>query len=208
MIDARLYLVAGARLAAGELAALVPELADAGVDMIQLREKAMEAGDLLRVGEPVALACKAAGVPFIVNDRPDVALALEADGVHVGQNDLPPNFARGLLGGRIVGLSTHAPREVDRAIELDELIDYFVVGPVHATPTKAGRPAVGLDLIRYAASANTTLPWFAIGGVNHTNIDEALGAGARRVVVVRAISEAQDPASAARRLKDRLQAEL
>lgn len=206
MIDAHLYLVATARLAAGELADLVPDLARAGVDMIQLREKDMEAGDLLRVGEPIALVCKTAGVPFIVNDRPDVALALDADGVHLGQNDLPPEFARNLLGDRVVGLSTHAPDEVDEALKLERLIDYFVVGPVHATPTKAGRPAVGLQLVRYAAAATAALPWFAIGGIDHTNIDEVVEAGARRVVVVRAITDAPDPVAAASALKERLSA--
>ena len=204
MIDARLYLVARARLAAGDLAALVPELADSGVDMIQLREKEREAGELLRVGEPIALACKAAGIPFIVNDRPDVTLALNADGVHLGQNDLPAAFARDLLGDRIIGLSTHRPEEVDAAIELEETVDYFVVGPVHSTPTKAGRDAVGLDLVRYAASVGPPLPWFAIGGIDRTNVDEVLAAGAERVVVVRAITEADDPPAAAAALKERL----
>ncbi len=205
---ARLYLVARARLGAGHLSDLIPELADAGVDLVQLREKDMEAGDLLRVGEPIALACRAAGLPLIINDRPDVARALDADGVHLGQNDLPPQFARGLLGDRMVGLSTHRPQEVDEATELGESIDYFVVGPVHETPTKAGRPAVGLELVRYAASSGTSLPWFAIGGINEGNIADVIEAGARRVVVVRAITEAPDPPSAAAALKNHLASSL
>ncbi|MGH2698188.1 MAG: thiamine phosphate synthase, partial [Actinomycetota bacterium] len=111
MDDTRLYLVAPARLAAGELAALVPELVDAGVDLIQLREKEAEAGDVLRLADPILEACRAASVPFILNDRPDVALALKADGVHVGQNDLPIEFARRFLGDGILGLSTHSVGE-------------------------------------------------------------------------------------------------
>ena len=204
MIDARLYLVAPARLVAGELFDLIPELTAAGVDLIQLREKEMEAGDLLRVGEPIALACKAAGVPLIVNDRPDVALALEADGVHLGQNDLPVPFTRELIGDRMIGLSTHEPHEVDVALELDGLIDYYVVGPVHETPTKVGRPATGLALVRHAAASSTTLPWFAIGGIDESNVDRVLDAGANRIVVVRAITQAGDPPAAAAALKSRL----
>ena len=201
MIDlpnARLYLVAPHRLAAGLLYELVPELAAAGVDLIQLREKEMEAGDVIRVGEPIAAACKAAGVPFIVNDRADVALALDADGVHVGQNDLPVAATRELVGRRIVGWSTHAPEEVDAAAGHD--IDYFAVGPVAETPTKPGRPAAGLDLIRHAARV-ATQPWFAIGGIDEELLPSVMEAGATRIVVVRAITEAPDPAAAARRLK-------
>jgi thiamine-phosphate pyrophosphorylase len=200
--DARLYLVAPARLEAGELASLVGELADAGVDVVQLREKELEAGDLIRLGEPVAEACRAAGIPFIVNDRPDVALALGADGAHLGQNDLPVPIARRVLGGGIVGLSTHAPSEVDDA--LDEDIDYFAAGPVYPTPTKEGRPAAGLELVRYSASKRPAVPWFAIGGINPATLPDVLEAGARRVVVVRAITQAPDPPSAAARLRDLL----
>ena len=200
--DALLYLVTPARIAAGDVAGMVTELKEAGVDLLQLREKDMEAGDLIRAGEPIRDACRAAGVPFIVNDRPDVALALEADGVHVGQNDLSAQVARRILGAKIVGASTHTTEEIDDAME--DMPDYVAVGPVYETPTKPGRPAVGLDLIAYAART-VTLPWFAIGGVNADTLDEVLGAGARRVVVVRAITEAKDPAAAARSLRDRLE---
>lgn len=196
--DARLYLVATHRLHAGLLHELVPDLAAAGVDVIQLREKEMEAGDVIRVGEPIAAACKGAGVPFIVNDRADVAFALDADGVHVGQNDLPVDFARLLMGPRVVGWSTHAPEEVDAAAGHD--VDYFAVGPVAETPTKPGRPAAGIDLIRHAAAV-ATKPWFAIGGIDQALLPLLLEAGATRVVVVRAITEASDPASAAAELK-------
>ena len=204
MDEARLYLVAPARLAVGQLAELVPELAEAGVDLIQLREKEAEAADVLRLAGPVLEACKAAGVPFILNDRPDVALALGADGVHVGQNDLPIAFTRRIFGDGIVGLSTHATGQVDRALGRSDLIDYFVVGPCFTTPTKPGRPAAGLELVRYAAEQHTTLPWFAIGGINESNLDEVLTAGATRIVVVRAITEAADPVAATTSLKQRL----
>jgi thiamine-phosphate pyrophosphorylase len=198
--EARLYLVATARMRAGSLAELVPELAAAGVDLVQLREKEMEAGHLLAVGRPVATACRAAGIPFIVNDRPDVALALEADGVHVGQDDIPPEIARRLLPSGIVGLSTHAPGEVDDALGRSG-VDYLAVGPVYETPTKRGRPAVGLDLVRYAADANPKRPWFAIGGIDERSLPDVMAAGATRIVVVRAITEAPDPPAAAAALK-------
>lgn len=192
--EARLYLVAPARLRAAPLHELVDELVRAGVDLIQLREKTMEAGDLLRLGEPIAAACRDAGVPFIVNDRPDVASALEADGVHLGTNDLPAVVARGLLPGKIVGLSTHRPTEVDAA--LTQQPDYFAVGPVHETPTKPGRTGTGLELVSYAAGLSTNLPWFVTGGMSPDTIPDVLEAGGRRVVVVRAITEAQDPVRA------------
>ena len=200
--DARLYLVAPATLPAGPLVSLVGELASAGVDLIQLREKEMEAGDLLRIGRPLQEACSSAGIPFILNDRPDVALALGADGVHVGQNDLPVDAVRRIFPIGIVGLSTHAPHEVDGSLAAEGL-DYIAVGPVHETPTKPGRPAAGLELVRYA-TAHVDLPWFAIGGLDHTNLEAAMEAGARRAVVVRAVTEAADPPVAAARLKELL----
>lgn len=202
--DPFLYLVAPARLEAGGLAELVSELVDAGVDVIQLREKEAEAGDLLTLADPILAACREAGVPFVLNDRPDVALALGADGVHVGQNDLPIEFTRRFFGEGIVGLSTHAAGEVDRALDRSDLIDYLAVGPCYETPTKPGRPAAGLELVRYAAEQHTSLPWFAIGGINVSNLDEVTAAGARRIVVVRAITQAADPPAAAAMLSQRL----
>jgi thiamine-phosphate pyrophosphorylase len=199
LASARLYLVSGAHFGGSELAELVPELAAAGVDIIQLREKEMEAGDLLRVGARVAEACAQARVPFIVNDRPDVALALSA-GVHLGQNDLPVAVARRILGGSVVGVSTHAAAEIDTAVGSQEPIDYIAVGPVYETPTKPCRPAVGVKLVRYAATA-ITMPWFAIGGIDRSNVNAVMEAGAKRVVVVRAITEASDPVGAAHELK-------
>ena len=197
--DARLYLVARAQLGAGPLVDLIAGLAGAGVDMIQLREKEMEAGDILRTGAPIADACREAGVPFVLNDRPDLALALGA-GVHVGQNDVPVDVVRAIVPDAIVGLSTHEEGEIDAAIALWDRIDYFAVGPVYETPTKQGRPSVGLRLVRYAAS-RTDRPWFAIGGIDESTLGDVLDAGARRVVVVRAITEADDPIAAARRLR-------
>lgn len=199
---ARLYLVARATMPAGELATLVPELVDAGVDLIQLREKEMEAGDLMRVGEPLAQACRDAGVPFIVNDRADIALALGADGIHLGTNDLETSTARRILGKTIVGRSTHSESDVVAVIG-DQDPDYIAVGPVFETPTKPGRPAVGMGLIRYA-SENVSIPWFAIGGIGESNLDELVDAGASRIVVVRAITEATDPPAAAASLRSRL----
>jgi thiamine-phosphate pyrophosphorylase len=200
LAEARLYLVSSARLGARSLAELVPELAAAGVDVVQLREKEMEAGDLLAVGRPVATACRAAGISFIVNDRPDLALALDADGVHLGQDDLPPEIARRVLPAGIIGLSTHAPGEVDDA-QRRTGVDYLAVGPVYKTPTKPGRPAAGLGLVRYAAEANPARPWFAIGGIDEHTLPDVRAAGATRIVVVRAIAEAPDPPAAAARLK-------
>lgn len=187
---------------AGQLAALVPELVDAGVDLIQLREKDMEAGDLVRVGEPLAEACRDAGVHFIVNDRVDVALALGADGVHLGTNDLETSTARRILGNTVVGRSTHSESDIAEMIELQDP-DYIAVGPIFETPTKPGRPAVGMDLIRYA-SENVSIPWFAIGGIDEASLDELVEAGATRIVVVRAITEASDPPAVASALRSRL----
>ncbi|MGH2747099.1 MAG: thiamine phosphate synthase [Actinomycetota bacterium] len=206
--NARLYLVSTARLPSGvDLVDLVGELAGAGVGAIQLREKDMEATDLVRAGEPIHDACRAAGIPFILNDRADIALALGADGVHVGQNDLSVGLCRRILGtGAIVGLSTHAPHEIDLTLGAPDRSDYIAVGPVHATPTKPGRPATGLDLVRYAAEHVSDLPWFAIGGINSSNVGAAMEAGARRIVVVRAITEARDPVAAAADLSAELEA--
>lgn len=200
---ALLYLVAPARLDRGSLVDLVPELVAAGVDLIQLREKEMEAGDVLRVGRPLLQACREAGVPLIINDRPDVAVTLGADGVHVGQNDLPPRAARDIFCDGVLGLSTHAPEEVDAALQLSDALDYVAVGPVNATPTKPGRPGTGLGLVEHA-TATLELPWFVTGGMSEETLGPVLEAGARRIVVVRAITEAADPPSAAARLKERL----
>ncbi len=197
----RLYFVSPARIKAGDLAGLIPGLVAAGVDLVQLREKEMEAADLLRWGEPLLAACRSAGVPLIINDRPDVALALGADGVHLGQNDLPADVARTILGeAALVGRSTHTVEEVDAESATGARLDYIAVGPVEPTPTKPGRPGTGLELVRYAAS-RVSLPWFVTGGMNNDTMPAALDAGARRIVVVRAIADAADPIAAAGELR-------
>jgi thiamine-phosphate pyrophosphorylase len=194
---ARLYVVTDARTGRGDLAGFLEAILGAGVDVVQLREKEAEAGDLLRWGEVFREAAARHGALFVVNDRPDVALALGADGVHVGQNDLPPAVARRVLGpDAIVGLSTHTEEQLRAA---PPEADYVCVGPVWETPTKPGRPATGLELVR-AAARGERRPWFAIGGIHPGNLAEVVGAGARRVVVVRAVTEAPDPAEAVRAL--------
>ena len=198
---ARLYLVARASIGERPLSELVPDLAAAGVDLVQLREKEMEAGDILRAGAPLRDACREAGVAFIINDRPDVALALDADGVHLGQNDLPVQIGRRIVGDAIVGVSTHSEAEIDRASASSQQIDYIAVGPVQETPTKPGRAGTGLELVRYAARV-VQVPWFVTGNMNAKTLPDAIEAGARRAVVVRAITEASDPVAAAAQLSE------
>lgn len=207
LAGARLYLVAEATIAAGPLGDLVPELAGAGVDVVQLREKEMEGGPLLRAAQGLAVACRSVGIPFFVNDRPDVARLAGATGVHLGQDDLPVTAARRILGDALVGWSTHSVEQIDAVLGWDEAPDYIAVGPVFETPTKPGRAATGLDLLEYAAAkVPAELPWFAIGGIDHDNLPDVLDAGARRIVVVRAVAQAPDPAEAAARLRATLDA--
>jgi thiamine-phosphate pyrophosphorylase len=201
---ARLYLVSGATPAGRPLADVLPAALRGGVDVFQLRMKDAADEDVLAVARVAADACAATGALFVLNDRPDLVAAAGADGAHVGQDDVPVEQARALVGpGALLGLSTHTPAQVDAA----DGVDYIGVGPVHATPTKPGRPAVGLDLVAYAA-AHARQPWFAIGGVAPETIGPALAAGARRVAVVRSIAEAADPEAAARALRDTLDAEV
>jgi thiamine-phosphate pyrophosphorylase len=197
---ARLYVVTDARRARGDLADFLDSILGAGVDVVQLREKEAEAGDLLRWGEVFAAAVRRHDALFTVNDRPDVALALGADGVHVGQNDLPAQWARRVLGDdAIVGVSCHSASDHTRA---PAEADYLTAGPVWATPTKPGRPGTGLGLVRSAAGLDR--PWFAIGGIDPSNVREVVAAGATRIVVVRAVTEAEDPEAAVRSLLEAL----
>lgn len=197
LATARLYVVTDARRERGDLEPFLEAILGAGVDIVQLREKEAEAGDLLRWGEAFKEAAARHGALFVVNDRPDVALALGADGVHVGQNDLPANVVRSLVGPDvIVGLSTHSEDQLRAA---PGEADYVCVGPIEATPTKPGRRATGLGLVR-AASRTETRPWFAIGGIDEGNVHGVIAAGGKRVVVVRAVTEARDPAAAVRSL--------
>jgi len=187
---ARLYFI-------GDASAPVEAALRGGIDLFQLRDKQLDEDELLQVALAQRELCHAHGALFIVNDHPGVAAAADADGVHVGQDDMPVDEARAIVGpDRLVGLSTHTPQQIDAAGG----VDLIGVGPVHATPTKAGRPAVGLELVRYAA-ANARVPWFAIGGLDETTLPAAVEAGARRASVVRAIAEARDPERAARTLK-------
>jgi thiamine-phosphate pyrophosphorylase len=191
---ARLYLVCDAQGDAFLHAAL-----RGGVDLVQLRCKDASDADILRAAERFRDACAEHDALFIVNDRPDLALQAGADGVHVGQDDMPAVQARALLGAeRIVGISTHTPAQIDAAGT--QPVDYFAVGPVHATPTKPGRPAVGVELVAYAA-ARARVPFFAIGGINPDNVGAIAAAGAERIVVVRALTQAHDPEAAARALR-------
>ena len=174
-----------------------------GADLFQLRDKNATDDELLAAAADARERCHAAGALFIVNDRPDLAAACGADGVHVGQDDATPAQARAAVGpDRIVGRSTHEPAQADAA-QADPDVDYLAVGPVHATPTKPGRPAAGLEYVSYAAEM-VTKPWFAIGGIDAGNVDAVLDRGAERIVVVRAIAGANDPEAAARALGDRL----
>ena len=192
--EARLYLVCDE-----EPEEFLAAVLAAGVDLVQLRMKDAPDTSIVATGQRFARAAAEHGALFILNDRPDLVAATGADGVHVGQDDASVAEARELVGpDRLVGLSTHSPAQVDAAAGLP--LDYIGVGPVHATPTKPGRPAVGLELVRYAAG-HARVPFFAIGGVAPANVDAVRGAGAERIAVVRALTEAADPASVARRLR-------
>ena len=204
--EARLYLVTDARFREDGTSGLL-ELAEsacrAGVDIIQLRQKTprIEAAEELDLLSALHEVCDRYGTLLAVNDRADIARAAGADVLHLGQRDLPVAVARRIVGPDvIIGRSCHDPGQVDAAIA-DPDVDYFCTGPVWATPTKPGRAATGLELVRYAASTRTTRPWFAIGGIDTTNAPEVAEAGARRLVVVRAIADAGDPAAATRTLR-------
>jgi thiamine-phosphate pyrophosphorylase len=195
------------RLGAAHLYLVCHELPDdflhavlgAGVDMIQLRMKDAGDDEIVAAGRRFARASTEHGALFILNDRPDLVEPVGADGVHVGQDDVPVADARATVGpDRLVGLSTHSPDQIDAAAGVP--VDYIGVGPVHETPTKPGRPAVGLALVRYAAD-HATVPFFAIGGVAPANVDSVRSAGAERIAVVRALTEASDAARAARELR-------
>jgi thiamine-phosphate pyrophosphorylase len=202
--NARVYLVAPGEFPVDVLEVVV----DAGVDVVQLRMKDADAAEVIEIGEQWMGVCENRRVPFIVNDRPDVALALAADGVHLGQDDLPPVVAREILGPEaIIGRSTHSEADIERALRehADGLADYIAVGPVHATPTKEGRPGTGVSLVEHASGV-APMPWFAIGGITASNVGDVAGAGATRIVVVRAITEASDPVAAVEALRAGLHA--
>lgn len=203
--DARLYFVSDDRPGGRDLAEVLPRAIAGGVDIFQLRIKRASDDEVLAAAETARAICQQHGVPFVLNDRPDLAVQVGADGVHVGQDDMDLLQARSAAGPSLfVGRSTHDPEQVAAAADAD----YFAVGPVHETPTKPGRAAVGNELIAHATALKTETPWFAIGGINEQSIDATLAAGATRAVVVRAIAEAPDPERAARALRTRIEAAL
>ncbi|WP_041731464.1 thiamine phosphate synthase [Conexibacter woesei] len=205
---AHLYLVCDATGDGRDLAAFLDAALRGGADLVQLRDKDGDDATILRAAPVFRAAADAHGALFILNDRPDLVAATGADGVHVGQDDLPVAQTRAAVGpDRIVGLSTHTPAQVDAADARDE-VDYFAVGPVHATPTKPGRPAVGIELIEHAARTPRRAPWFAIGGIDASTVGPVAAAGATRAVVVRALTAAADPEASARALRATLEARV
>jgi thiamine-phosphate pyrophosphorylase len=199
--SSRLYLVCDARSREFLRAAL-----RGGVDIVQLRDKTLDDDGLIAAARVFREAADEFGALFVLNDRPDLVEACGADGVHVGQDDETPAAARAVVGpDRIVGRSTHAPDQGEAA-QRDPDVDYLAIGPVHATPTKPGRPAAGLGYVEWAAHNVRERPWFAIGGLDAGNVGEVVARGARRIVVVRALTEAVDPEAAARGLRAALEA--
>jgi thiamine-phosphate pyrophosphorylase len=208
MIDldgARLYLCTDSRRRSGDLAEFLDAVLSSGVDVVQLREKGLEAREELRLLEVVAAAAERHGRLWAVNDRADIARAARAPVLHLGQDDLPVRVAREIVGDDVfVGRSTHSPVQCDAA-RGEPGVDYYCCGPTWPTPTKPGRPAAGLGLLQHAARHEDARPWFAIGGIETLDrLDAVLAHGARRVVVVRAITDADDPGAAARAFADRL----
>ncbi len=199
--EAQLYLVCDARPRSFLDACL-----RGGVELIQLRDRSLDDAAIVEAARPFRAAADAHGALFILNDRPDLVEACAADGVHVGQEDARPAEARAIVGpDRIVGRSTHAPEQAEAALA-DPDVDYLSIGPVHETPTKPGRPAAGLEYVEHAAHAvRQSKPWFAIGGLDEDNLEAVLERGARRVVVVRALTDSADPEASARALRAALE---
>ncbi|MDD7967335.1 thiamine phosphate synthase [Actinomycetospora lemnae] len=202
--EARLYLCTDARRDRGDLAAFADAALRGGVDVVQLREKGLEAREELAALEVLGAAARRHGALLAVNDRADLALAAGADVLHLGQDDLPVPWARRVVGDDVlIGRSTHDADQA-AAAATEPGADYFCTGPCWPTPTKPGRPAPGLDLVRTTAAAAPARPWFAIGGIDRDRLGEVLDAGATRIVVVRAITDADDPEAAARELRGAL----
>jgi thiamine-phosphate pyrophosphorylase len=195
----RLYLCTDRRGDQGDLEGFLDEVLGAGVDIVQLREKDASADEVREAATVFRTAALHHEALFILNDLPDLAAEVDADGVHVGQDDPTPAQARAVVGSdRLVGRSTHDDEQARRALAED--CDTFTVGPVHATPTKQGRPGVGLEAVGFAAGLGAGKPWFVSGGMSVDTVPGVLAAGGSRVVVVRAITEAAEPAAAVRRL--------
>ena len=201
MRDFRLYVIIDKKSVKGrDLVLAAKEAVAGGADVIQLRDKESDAADVVEAGLAMRKAIGKDEAVFIVNDSPDIALAVDADGVHLGQEDMPVIGARSILGrGKIIGLSTHSLEQA--AAAQNSGADYIGVGPVFSTPTKPGYKPVGLDLIKKVKNISS-LPFVAIGGIDETNIADVIAAGASRVAVVRAVCGAEDIKEAAKRLKD------
>ena len=202
--ERRLYLCTADR---PDLEAFIASCIRGGVDIVQLRDKELDARPLLERARLALRVCRGLGVPFVLNDRPDLALEVGADGVHVGQDDAPPELCRRILGpDAIIGFSTHAPAEWDAAA--GNAADYLSAGPVVATPTKPGRAGTGLAYLGHAAHSAETRPWFVTGGATPDTVAGMAAAGARRFVVVRWLTESSEPEAAARALRTAIDAAL
>jgi thiamine-phosphate pyrophosphorylase len=205
--DARLYLCVDSRSRQGDLEPFLDAVLGNGVDVVQLREKGLEAREEIRLLEVFAAAADRHGALWAVNDRADIAHAVRAPVLHLGQDDLPTETAREIVGPDVlIGRSTHSPPQADAA-RAEPGVAYYCCGPTWTTPTKPGRPAAGLELLEHAAAHQGTRPWFAIGGVESLDrLDRVIACGARRAVVVRAITEADDPGAASAAFAQRLRA--
>jgi thiamine-phosphate pyrophosphorylase len=194
-----LYLCVDRRAGQGDLGTFLDAVLAGGVDMVQLRDKHASPAELRAAAATFRAAADAHGALFVVNDDPALAAAVGADGVHVGQDDPPPDHARAVVGPELlIGRSTHGVDQIDRA--LGEDCDTFTVGPVSATPTKQGRPGIGLAPVRHAAQVAGSRPWFVSGGMAPATAPAVIAAGGRRLVVVRALTDAPDPRAAAAEL--------
>ena len=197
----RLYVITGDHGDEVETARIVEAALEGGATVIQLRKKSMPMPEQYRLALALRILTREHEALLIINDHADLAIAADADGVHLGQDDLPPDAVRGLPGfeGRLIGRSTHSLEQARAAI--DEAADYIAVGPIYSTPTKAGRPAVGTGLVSEVA-AIADRPFVAVGGIDHDNAPDVVEAGARAIAVVRAVYDAVDPAESARRLHE------
>ena len=203
----RLYFVVEGSVQGRPADAIVAAALEGGVDLVQLRDKHAGDDELLATAARFRALCDEHGALFVLNDRPDLAAACDADAVHVGQDDARVADARAVVGDDVlIGLSTHAPEHFEAGLAAGA--DYLCAGPVHETPTKPGRPATGLGYVRHAARRAGDRPWFAIGGIDAANVAEVIEAGAERVVVVRAIRDAADPRAAAGALRASLEARV
>ncbi len=201
LASSRLYLCTDARKEKGDFEKFINAAFEGGVDVIQLRDKKIDAVDELRQLEILARVAEKYGALWAVNDRADIARIVGAPILHVGQNDLSVLQSRQIIGHEsILGRSSHSEGQ-SREASLDAQVDYFAVGPCWPTPTKPGRTAPGLSLVEYVASLGSSKPWFAIGGIDATNIAQVRSVGGERIVVVRAITNAEDPTLAAKKLR-------